>query len=918
MSTGSERWLAMWRICEEARQLSPADRAQFLEDKGLDPELERDLISLLMEPAESVATSWGTPPLSSSSSGGGTAVAPSRSLLGRRVGRYIVGEVLGRGGGGEVYEARDTDLDRKVALKFLHPGRKEIRWTVERLLHEAKAASALNHPGIITIHEVIQSEAGLAIAMEFVDGRPLRQMCGAPNPIAEVIRLGAQIVDALGAAHAHGIIHRDIKPENVMVRSDALVKVLDFGLAENIGGIENSVTALLAAGTLRYMSPEQANRGKLTTATDIFSLAIVLYELVTGRHPFPADTALGTLKAITLDSPQSPSRWVEIPPALELLILEMLEKDPERRPSAAEVAKRLEEMRNPAQPRERTWRVPGGLAAASAVLVIGYFVWGGKHNASAIPVSPVPLTDTPGIDAHPDISPDGESIVFDWGAQRNSYTHLYVKRPDRDQPFKLLEAERGERISNPRWSPDGSRILFKSSAPVEKYALWTVAKDGTGRSKILDLQATDHSSGLDWAPNGREIAYTDLGGQRQFEIHVRDLITGEDRVVTPAIQGIWGDWDPRFSPDGRSIAFKRVTGLANDQIFVVPAKGGPLVEVTTGRRAIAGHCWLQDGRLLVAGKFGNSIYSLWSMKASSGATPELFYRMGFDEVMPAARAGKVAWVNRLDDQNIYAAPIQGGPPVKWIASAMFDGKPALARDGRIAFVSRRSGDSELWVSGSEGADPVRVTNLKSEIVRPSWSRDGAYLVFSVAGENVIYSVHCPSEKVPCGKAEPVTSGSNPSWFREFIYFNKSSRMEIWRVASASAVPQFVHLSGRDPAVSADGKWLYYRQLQNGVNLARVPLDPSGLPSGPEEVLVDRIKSADREHWTVAGDEVIYWDNDTDSKFSGLRAYNTVTHSTRTITEVPGMYPAVSPDGATVLFSKRDRSGVNVVIADLGR
>ncbi|MCC6538542.1 MAG: protein kinase, partial [Bryobacterales bacterium] len=687
----------MWRVCEEARPLSAAERARFLREQRLDPELERDVISLLMEPAASVTTSWGAPD-SSYGVGGGAAVAPVRNLVGARVGRYVIHETIGRGGGGEVYSAQDTDLDRMVAVKFLHPGRMEKRWTVERFLREAKAASALNHPGIITVYEVVQSEAGLAIVMELVDGRAMRTLCSAPNPVAQVLHWGAQIADALAAAHGRGIIHRDVKPENLMLRADGFVKVLDFGLAETVSGLEHSATALLPAGTLRYMSPEQAAGARLTTATDVFSLGIVLYELLTGRHPFPADTALGALQKIAQGQAwQPPSSFVRgLPAELEQLLLRMLDREPGLRPSAQDVAVALRRLGGSNAKARPKWMMAAAMAGCCGALALGVLAWREGRTPGPITVSPVPLTDTPGVDSHPDISPDGESVVYGWGAQENSHTHLFIKRLDRDEPVKLLETDRGERVSNPRWSPDGTRVLFKSSAPGYVYALWTVARDGTDRRKLLDLRATDHSSGLSWAVNastgGERIAYTDKSeadGNR-YVVRVRDLPGGEDRIVTHPPPGVWGDWDPRLSADGQTLAFKRVTGLSNDQIFVAPAKGGGAVEVTTGRRGIGGHAWLADGRLLVAGKFAGSVYGLWSLEARAGAAPELVHRSSLDGVMPSVRGHRAAWVNRLDDHNIYAVPLAGGPPVRRIASAMYDSKPSMSPDGRIAFVSRRS------------------------------------------------------------------------------------------------------------------------------------------------------------------------------------------------------------------------------------
>ncbi len=287
----SDNWQLIWQICEKARQLPPADRPGYVHAHTPSAEIAREVLALLAEPEESVFPSWNLTG-SSTSGGGATAVTTSRAMTGARIGRYLIGDPVGRGASGDVYTAHDTELERTVAMKFFKPDTSEARWKVEWLLREAKAASALNHPSIITVHEVIQSESGLAIVMEFVDGAALRKLCAEPNPSDRVVRMGSQIAGALAAAHGRRIIHRDIKPENIMVRPDGLVKVLDFGLAKVQGRLEESLLSQLRVGTLRYMSPEQANGEKLTEATDIFSLGLVLYEMLTGKMAFYDDNPM--------------------------------------------------------------------------------------------------------------------------------------------------------------------------------------------------------------------------------------------------------------------------------------------------------------------------------------------------------------------------------------------------------------------------------------------------------------------------------------------------------------------------------------------------------------------------------------------------------------------------------------------------
>jgi predicted ATPase len=267
---------------------------------------------------------------------------------------FEVLDLLGRGGMGLVYKARQNSLDRLVALKFLSEECARDSVWLSRFRREARTASALNHPHICTIYDTGESAGRPFLSMELVEGRTLEALAGQPRPAQELVRLFGQVAGALAAAHAAGVVHRDIKPANLMVRDDGIVKVLDFGLARylsasgvkrfqwsGIGGTDPGTRV----GTLSYMSPEQARAEPVDAATDIFSLGLVLYELATGQHPFRADSQIGVLHAIVAQAPVPPSRLnPEIPAALEALIDHMLTKDPRLRPTAAEVEAALTQL----------------------------------------------------------------------------------------------------------------------------------------------------------------------------------------------------------------------------------------------------------------------------------------------------------------------------------------------------------------------------------------------------------------------------------------------------------------------------------------------------------------------------------------------------------------------------------------------
>jgi len=258
----------------------------------------------------------------------------------------IVGE-LGRGGMGVVYKARDTRLNRFVALKFLPTELAREKAYLDRFRREARAAGALNHPSVCTLFGVGEHQGQPFLILEYVEGRTLRTLVGPKPDWPVVLPLVRQAAEALRVAHAAGIVHRDIKPENLMVRPDGYLKLLDFGLARLQSGpggsaasTHTSVGALI--GTVSYMSPEQARGHPASTPSDIFSLGVVLYELATGQRPFDAEGVMATRHAIAT-RPHRPPRQLNplVPVPLETLLNRMLAKEPQARPSAAEVERAL-------------------------------------------------------------------------------------------------------------------------------------------------------------------------------------------------------------------------------------------------------------------------------------------------------------------------------------------------------------------------------------------------------------------------------------------------------------------------------------------------------------------------------------------------------------------------------------------------
>src|SRR5262245_41241321 len=350
----AKRWGQIKEIYDCALDLSREERRSFLDEACAGAADLRREVETLLAAHEDAGTFLQAPAfeVAAREMVADEVSSPATQLIGRELANYKIVSMLGRGGMGEVYLAQDTRLGRKVALKLLPARLTQDDDRVRRFVREAKAASALNHPNIVTIHEVGEDEAGVFVVRVLVEGQP-RRAIKKPCALEPFFNLGVQIARARGATHAAGITHRHIRPDNSMARDDGYVKVLDFGLARLINAtandpeaamlVQNSAPGMLL-GTAAYMSPEQARGETVTSVTDIFALGVVFYELITGRHPFEADTMIGLMHAISSQSPLPPSRLnPEIPAALDALILQMLEKDAGMRPTASEVEAALRE-----------------------------------------------------------------------------------------------------------------------------------------------------------------------------------------------------------------------------------------------------------------------------------------------------------------------------------------------------------------------------------------------------------------------------------------------------------------------------------------------------------------------------------------------------------------------------------------------
>ncbi|HEX9149886.1 MAG TPA: serine/threonine-protein kinase, partial [Thermoanaerobaculia bacterium] len=445
---------------------------------------------------------------------------------GSRLGPYEILAPLGAGGMGEVYRARDSRLGRDVALKVLPQELSEDRDRLSRFEQEARSASALNHPNIVTVHDIGRSDSTSYIAMELVDGRTLRELAApGPMPTRRILGIAAQIAEGLAKAHAAGIVHRDLKPENVMVSKDGFVKILDFGLAKLVepesGGL--SVMPTLAKpethpgvvmGTVAYMSPEQASGEPVDFRSDQFSLGSILYEITSGQRPFQKKTAAETMSAIIREEADPIGKVrPEVPPPLRWIVERCLAKDPEERYAStrdlarelASVRDHVSEITGAAEPPidlgpRPLKRVRRSTVLATVFLLLLFGVVGGWLVASKrLPKTSAPtfhrLTFRSGSLQNARFTPDGQTIVYGatWAGEKSG---LYAVRPEspESRPFEIPADILAV-------SPAGEMAVLLNQNPISGTLARVPFAGGVPRPIV---EGVPYAS-ADWTPDGKDL-----------------------------------------------------------------------------------------------------------------------------------------------------------------------------------------------------------------------------------------------------------------------------------------------------------------------------------------------------------------------------------------------------------------------------
>ena len=883
-------------------------------------------------------------------------------MIGQTISRYSILEKLGEGGMGVVYKARDTGLDRFVAIKVLPAEKIADADRKQRFAQEAKAASALNHTNIITIYDIGQAEGVDFISMEYVAGKTLDSLIPRRGMrLNEALKYAVQIADALARAHSVGIVHRDLKPGNIMVNEHGLVKVLDFGLAklteatpcgrdEATRTMRPSTEEGKIVGTVAYMSPEQAEGKKVDARSDIFSFGSLLYEMVTGGQAFRGDTKPSTLAAILKDNPRPPSQLVDsLPREVERLIFRCLRKEVNQRFQHMDDVKIvLEELKEesdsgvlgaPAvsrpKPRRRlTWALT--IAAALVIATVGMWMLRSKREAPEAPLLTVPLTSYSGSEWWPSFSPDGTQVAFAWDGEKQDNWDIYVKQIGVEPPYRLTNDPAMD--YSPAWSPDGRLIAFLRDLSPGKTAIMLIPQRGGSERILAEIDGFAANvligSYLTWAPDSKWIiGPASTTGERGRALQLFSTETGEQRPLTSPPREEVGDIAPAISPDGRTLVFSRVSpDYFNLTLWLLQLGEGykPLgkeEKIETDNMTNVGAAWLPDGSELVFGSGTGTNFGLWRIAVSKGAIARRINLGASGPFEPAiSRLGnRLAFATGKYDVNIWRIdlkePGQEPKPNRFIASTQDELYPSYSPDGRrIAFMSDRSGTQEIWICDSDGSKTTQLTSFGgAAIYGPNWSPDGQTIAFTVAQKGMkddVYSISANGGAPRRLTAHPAED-KWPSWSHDgkWIYFSstRSGREEIWKMPSGGGEAiQITRNSGDIPQESADGKFLYYMKgWPEAVSVWRASID------GNQEGKV--LDSVDAEgEWTV-GKEGIYFFRPPDKMgHTDLCFSEFATGQIRkvlTIKRPVNNHVVVSPDGRTILYPQSDESGSVLMLVE---
>ncbi len=694
---------------------------------------------------------------------------------GTRLGPYDLQSRLGGGGMGEVWKAYDPKLQRTVGIKILY----ETEDAASRILAEARAASALNHPHICTIHDVGEADGQSFIVMEHVEGRPLSELIPSDGlPAESVIRYGTQIADALAHAHEHGIVNRDLKSANVVITPDGRAKVLDFGVADKLPAADaEAVTKTQAApaqsgllvGTLAYMAPEQLRGEKATPRSDVWSLGVLLYEMASGRLPFEGVTGAEIAANILRESPASlPDRMSA---NLQSIVERCLSKEAGRRYSGGDALhSALEAIQSVAAsasgspspsaedgwpvapapapspresgesssgvlespPRRRgvggwSWMASVGVAALVVVGLLSY--WSVTREAPSTPgessfrpMNQFLATVPPGSHGAATLSPDGSTMAF--VSDASGMPRIWVQTITEGAAPIPITGEDAPALS-PSWSPTNGQIAFHRPGD----GIWTVGPLGTPAPRRIIDEGINPSFSWDGSRIVYErfpqiwIANADGTDQRAVE--------GADLLMPTAVMNVVNGF-PALSPDGESIVYFRMASGPLGDFWIIPAAGGEPRRLTFDTNQGSHPVWTPDGRHVIVSSLRSGSWTLWRIAAEGGEPEPVTSGAGEDSEPAISRDGRrlvYSNVRNVRAMMIYEPQVGESPEILSRRYGLIH--PRFSPDGEsIVFFGEVAGGTEIFVVGADGQGLRELTRGDGQFnIHPQWAADGSAVFF---------------------------------------------------------------------------------------------------------------------------------------------------------------------------------------------
>ena len=796
---------------------------------------------------------------------------------GTRFGPYEVLAPLGAGGMGEVYRARDTRLHRDVAIKVLPEALSRDADYLARFSREARMLAALNHPSIAAIYGLEEAGNSRCLVLELVEGETLAEKLAAgPLPMEEAFRVCREIAEALEAAHGKGIIHRDLKPANIRLTPAGKVKVLDFGLAKSLAeidpGVSQAATALpgqtqegMVLGTPFYMSPEQARGKAVDKRTDIWSFGCVLFETLTGRRAFEADTGSDALAAILSREPDWDLLPRGTPAPVRELLRRCLEKDSTRRQrDAGDAALEIEAVMAESSRSSVSRGVSSVAAPRSAPSLLRSLsaLFRPARSPSKTPATTAAprlsqMTFAEAIEEFPAWSPDGERIAF--CREAGKVRKIVVKDLRGGQETNLTRGEADD--IQPDWSADGKTIVFSRARdpgrklePVDVFGayegadVWSIDV-ATGRENRLIEKAANPSCSLD----GERIAFdASWAGPRRIWV-ADDRGRNPQQVTSDASEAVV-HVRPRWSPDGSHLVFQSIERTKFD-IRVVDLGSRRLSWVTNDHIQDVCPVWAPSGHLYFS-SYRSGGLNVWRIPvAASGEPSGLLQQMttgaGQDVQAAISRDGRrLLFTTLRQNADVWRLPVSPetgrprGEPEKVIATTREDSRGAWSADGRwIVFNSDRSGEMNIWVHSFEDGATRPLTSGPGGDFQPSVSPDGRRIVFfsSRAGTVDVWMVG-----VEGGRPRRLTGGPsisvNPAFSpdgRWIAYMSDDGgRLEVWVMSAEGEGARRltdVGVMGHFLQWTSDSRYVVFRCPSGKPRTLRVPV-AGGEPEEMAEVV----------------------------------------------------------------------------------